>query len=459
MIKTESYSKPAPIDYAIGTEDLLKPTNMTTIQYEVDTEDYMWTRNQGIMRDIIAGFLTDQGSDINSGDCYASISNLLARFNVPGYDPCRMVDAKYREEVRQKLGRYPKAFYGFYQKMFHAAWGAPIQKYTNDFAFIYNFKQRKPMILIDALRKLWGLKPELDELTNDNHYHTAPTLFCCMRYLKPDISEVGSDLNIIEKPHTSTIKKLRDYYGPAKWRKICKNSLHRNKLLGRYSFESKFMHVPSTVLKQRMCNQVMSVRSVEITLNILKESHITLNHFLRVEEWLNDTARMMGRPVEQLKYIKTWQRLEEIHNREVEKQNEKNNAPLSDEPITKGVPVALEGYEFTPLISARQIADHGSEMHHCVKIYMGSVVEGVYYVYKILNISTGEINTLGLRRNQYDRSTFTGAKIEVGEWYVDQCHRKYNQANDIPDEVRRHILTTFTNNLQKSNTSLQLNMP
>lgn len=79
------------------------------------------------------------------------------------------------------------------------------------------------------------------------------------------------------------------------------------------------------------------------------------------------------------------------------------------------------------LISAREIADEGASMHHCVAGYAASASEGLYYVYSIRDMEDRRVGTLGLRLQE---CTLTDDELVISskpvfDQLVGPCNKKF----------------------------------
>lgn len=213
-------------------------------------------------------------------------------------------------------------------------------------------------------------------------------------------------------------QELKKSLGEKEWKKLCKNSYSRNRLLfmkanGRIT-PVEWNAVPSTLLKGRtMFNpEVLSwlVRTQDKTLKEIatgKDMQREANLYL-------DTHRMCVGAGETFNPSWSKRRMKEEHDRLSRLQQTLANQKRAqrDAEYAKLLTVdfrelhkGLESITFdfgvvaTPLVNMQQVQEEGSKMHHCVGSYADRCARGEYLVW---HLTKGDIETtLGIHA-QYE---------------------------------------------------------
>lgn len=253
-------------------------------------------------------------------------------------------------------------------------------------------------------------------------------------------------------------QELKKVLGEKEWKKLCKNSYSRNRLLfmkadGRIT-PVEWNAVPSTLLKgrKRFKPEVLSwlVRTQDKTLkeiatgkDIQREAHLYL-----------DTHRMCAGAGETFNPCWSKRRMKEEHDRLSRMQQTIANQKraLRDTEYAKLLSVdfrelhkGLESITFdsgivaTPLVNMQQVQDEGTNMHHCVGSYAEYCARGEYLVWHLRK--GAEESTLGIRVIKHQDST---------KQYVIQQH--YGKCNsEVSDRDFVEAANTIIKVLNASN--------
>lgn len=213
-------------------------------------------------------------------------------------------------------------------------------------------------------------------------------------------------------------QELKKFLGEKEWKKLCKNSYSRNRLLfmkakGRIT-PVEWNAVPSTLLKGRAAFnlEVLSwlVRTQDKTLKEIatgKDVQREANMYL-------DTHRMCIGAGETFNPSWSKRRMKEEHDRLSRLQQEIANQKRAQRDaeyakllsvdfreLHKGLDCITfdSGVVATPLVNMQQVQEEGSKMHHCVGSYADRCARGEYLVW---HLTKGDIETtLGIHA-QYE---------------------------------------------------------
>ena len=211
-----------------------------------------------------------------------------------------------------------------------------------------------------------------------------------------------------------SLKELKEFVGKGNWKRICANTVSRNKLLARVmgtsftlqpdrkELATRFVKLPSSILKTggTLCGSGY-MGTHDAVLETCKKLRILTkpSEVRRVQHTYSDTRRMCVQ--RDLPFNANWnyERIQLLHE-------ELRVAPLRERYSTATFGsisditvdnVQEKGYTATLLKSAREICDEGEAMHHCVAIYASDVSKGTYLVYSIRDEEGKRYSTLGIR--------------------------------------------------------------
>lgn len=217
-------------------------------------------------------------------------------------------------------------------------------------------------------------------------------------------------------------QELKKSLGEGKWKKLCKNSYSRNRLLFMKSNEKvtplDWIEIPSTILKERTrwLPEVYSwlIRTQDST---LKEIATTTT--AQVIYYM-DTKRMCEGAGETFNPNWSARRMKQEHDRLSRMQQEIANRRQSerDEHYAKLLEIdfrelhnGLERVEFSsgvvaiPLVNMQQVQEEGSKMHHCVGSSANMCAEGDYLVW---HLTKGDVETtLGINVSSDKKYNFS----------------------------------------------------
>lgn len=222
-------------------------------------------------------------------------------------------------------------------------------------------------------------------------------------------------------------QELKKFLGEREWKKLCKNSYSRNRLLflksnGRTT-PVDWNVVPSTILKGRthwmpevyewlIKTQDCYLKSITTDYNIQREAIIYI-----------DTQRMCIGAGETFNPNWSKRRMKEEHDRLSRIQQEIANRRAADcnaeyakllEKDFRELHKGLETIRFdsgviaTPLINMQQVQEEGSKMHHCVGSYASRCAKGTYLVWHLTKDSIETTLGIGAYQGKYSFSQHYG---------------------------------------------------
>lgn len=230
-------------------------------------------------------------------------------------------------------------------------------------------------------------------------------------------------------------QELKKFLGEREWKKLCKNSYSRNRLLFLKSNSSitpvDWNAVPSTILKGRthwmpevyewlIKTQDCHLKSITTDYNIQREARYYL-----------DTKRMCIDAGETFNPNWSKRRMKEEHDRLSRIQQEIANRRAAEynaeyakllEKDFRELHKGLETIRFdsgviaTPLINMQQVQEEGSKMHHCVGSYARMCAKGEYLVWRL---TRGDVETT------------LGIDVHQGKYSFDQ---HYGHCNAIVED-------------------------
>lgn len=204
-------------------------------------------------------------------------------------------------------------------------------------------------------------------------------------------------------------QELKKALGETTWKKLCKNTYNRNRLLFMKSDARltpvEWNTLPSTILKSRtyFAPEVYSwlIRTQGIPLkNYSKDYNIQREASIYI-----DTQRMCIGAGETFNPNWSKRRMEEEHNRLSRMQQEIANRRQAERNATdakllkvdfRELHKGLEVMEFdsgvvaVPLVNMQQVQEEGSKMHHCVGSYATMCAQGEYLVW---HLTKGDVET------------------------------------------------------------------
>ena len=204
-------------------------------------------------------------------------------------------------------------------------------------------------------------------------------------------------------------QELKKSLGEQAWKKLCKNSYSRNRLLFLKSTHGftpvDWSAVPSTILKGKIYwmpevyewlikIQDCPLKSITTDYNIQREASIyidTQRMCIDAGETFNPNWSKRRMKEEHDRLSRTQQ---EIANRRVAEHNAEYAKLLEKDfrELHKGLEtIHLDsGVIATPLVNMQQVQEEGSKMHHCVGSYASMCAKGEYLVW---HLTKGDVKT------------------------------------------------------------------
>lgn len=308
-------------------------------------------------------------------------------------------------------------------------WVDPIKEHANRFAYS-NQRKLKP----EMVRIIWECLPEIKQAQKDGIYNIVPWI-------------LQEGLN----PH-----ELKEKFGKSNWKKICKQSMTRNKMLAagakRFRYEGSIeqaLTLPSYLLKKGGCTNFQWTQS---TIWLIKNKQISSKHFvgkglntqaqIRLARTFEDTKRMAGELGKGFSSEWSIDKMKQKHAEYVHLVNLKRYSPIPYENLKDFIvkEVQHKGYVATLLDSAALVHQEGEAMHHCVGGYASSVAQGNYLVYSVTKDGKRS-STIAFRR--WDNTE---------DWVFNQHYGYCNcyVENDDEKEFKDIILELLNSNIQKA---------
>lgn len=331
----------------------------------------------------------------------------------------------YNKALTREFGCSPSKFLKLVNGLVHKTFVSDKfeDKYVREFCMT-PFRSGTAFKINDLrLKRLESSHDKILQADRDGIYNIAPFIF----YLN------------------KTPAELKQLFGSGNWKIVSKFSKTRNKLLAKLLFDSavvsnkfecigkqgfrRLIESPSTLLHYnfRLYAEEM-LTALELYAYLAKNFkgqwstkrtiYNEANRFFDTDQLLVQLGRRASG---------SWspRRVIEEHDAAVK---EINKNKYSDEPFAwiaeLGIPLKFEyiGYNAEVLLSAREIADEGLAMHHCVGVYATHVAQGRYLVASIRTKDGERYSTLGIT---WDDKTKTAQ--------IQQHYKAYNASVD--DEV------------------------
>lgn len=214
--------------------------------------------------------------------------------------------------------------------------------------------------------------------------------------------------------HGKTPSVMKASIGKYTWKRIAKNSLHRNLLIAKSWHGIEVAHnLPSTLLKDKcgLCKDSYNY--------IAKHCKGIWGNPRKVRDvgmFFQDTKNMLLRLGKNVNINWSLRRLQEEHDRASKEllMREYPNTPYT---WIQNIPSIIKHNKYTAelLTNSFDIAEEGLLMRHCVAFYAETASLGDYVVYSIKNSMGERYSTLGLTRDK-----------ETGKVRFQQHYRKDN---------------------------------
>lgn len=216
-------------------------------------------------------------------------------------------------------------------------------------------------------------------------------------------------------------QELKKALGENQWKKFCKNSYSRNRLLFLTSNDNfspiDWNTLPSTLLKARLAYRPevyeWLLRTQEVSLNKMLEYDFNLQR--EIHTYL-DTKRLCEAEGETFNPKWSKRRMKEEHDRLSRMQQEIANRKRVERDaeyakllardfrdMHKGLEVIKfdSGVIATPLLNMQQVQDEGRKMKHCVGAYDSLCAEGEYLVWHLTKGATETTLGINVQNNDY----------------------------------------------------------
>lgn len=332
----------------------------------------------------------------------------------------------YNKALTREFGCSPSKFLKMVNGLVHKTFVTDKfeDKYVREFCMTPLRSGTEFKISVLRLKRLESSHDKILQADRDGIYNIAPFIF----YLN------------------KTPAELKQLFGSGNWKLVSKFSKTRNKLLAKLLFDSenslsskfeyigkqgfrKIIESPSTLLHYnfRLYTDEM-LTALELYTYLAKNFEGQWSNKRAIYNEANrfiDTDRLLVQLGRRVNGSWSPRRVLEEHDAAVK---EINKNKYSDKPfawITElGIPLKFEyiGYNAEVLLSAREIADEGLAMHHCVGGYSAYVEQGKYIVVSIKTKDGERYSTLGINWNDKTKTAC-----------IEQHYKAYNARVD--DEV------------------------
>lgn len=297
---------------------------------------------------------------------------------IEGYDKLNFKHAFYKK-AGDELGCSAKVLMNHVNKLMYKVFVSDLnQKHVKSFG-INPVNKQLIGFYIDKVRKHHEL---LNQVEKDGIYNIAP--FVLHYGMQP--------------------QQLKEKFGKGAWKRLCKNSFHKNSLL--INKPTCWSDVPSSLLKNVDTSYILQIHETRYTklfewLKLhFKGSWGNKKVISRASDIFLDTLRMASDLDENVSVKWNPEKIKKCHD---EFAKRISRAQFSDKKFNWVDDFKVQEFTFgsftaTLLTSAAQIAEEGDAMSHCVGSYASYSKEGSYLVYSVKK--DGErYSTIGLNVN------------------------------------------------------------
>lgn len=337
-------------------------------------------------------------------------------------------NVRWARAFSDKYGITPAKFKKVFNALMMNVWVDPIKEHANRFA--YNSRKKLNPWMI---KKIWINLEIVEQAKRDGIYNIVPW--------------------ILEKEDHP--QGLKEDFGKSVWKKICKQSMTRNKFLASGAKRFRYgenniqtaLELPSYMLKKGGNCHFQWTASTKW---LFDNKQLNSKNFVRnnreqvlLARTYEDTKRMSEELGKSFNHNWSIDKMKEKHTEYVKLVNLKRYSPepfncLKDFSVKE---VSHKGYIATLLDSASLVHGEGQAMHHCVGGYVESVRQGRYLVYSITK--DGKRSSTVAFSKAYDPSGLSDYK----EWMFNQ-HYGYCNAH-IQDEDEKEISGLILSQLNK----------
>lgn len=341
---------------------------------------------------------------------------------------------KANQEFNEKYGLTPTKFKKIWNAIQRKVWVEPVEKYIMRFGF-----NSRGKICPHRLGDIWD----------------------SLELIKQSEKDCTENIIPFQIKHGKDTKMLREHYGKGVWKKLCANSMTRNKHIasvvgGRNAHDGStienVIQMPSWMLKKGRQNPYgwgkMGLHCYQL---FGKDNIRDMVRYQNLARDCQQMASQLGYSFDPLKH--SYESTLEKHNEYKEKINLKK---YSKDPFIwmKDITKVVEhrGYKAELLDNAFDIRNEGERMHHCVGAYSGYCAEGEYMVWHVSK--DGEpCSTIGIQKEttyQYFQDPMLERK-EVGfKWEIQQHYGICNKHVEDEDEKELAQLVVNLINKEKS---------
>lgn len=201
-----------------------------------------------------------------------------------------------------------------------------------------------------------------------------------------------------------TAEDLKKEYGKGLWKRLCKNSHYRNKVIGESLAVSVMVNYPTSVIK--MVNRISGCGHINAEFKIeladwytkhFKGKWTTLTHgdIIDIYNYVKDTKQMSEQLGYKFKLNMDYDSLKQLHDKYAKAIRGRQYSSEPFEWIDNVPKQHVRGdYSIVLLDNPRSIREEGDVMKHCVASYINLVARKEYLVYSVMK--NGEkVSTVG----------------------------------------------------------------
>lgn len=258
-----------------------------------------------------------------------------------------------------------------------------------------------------------------------------------------------------------TPKELKELFGKGLWKRLCANSMTRNKYIANYckymsdstlkNMVRTLSYFPSAILKRGYKYLHFEGEVALLLRDGYTASFIASPEGIRMIHMLNDTGRMAARRGvefnpewsvkrilalhEELTALQNAEAQERLYNRHKNTVAETN---ALEEAQTKASIYQSEGVTCVLLDTPTKLLKEAKDMKHCLAAYASRVLSGKYLAYSVTAVD-GTRSTLGLRVD------FKNDKVQV------VFNQHYGYCNEIIKDIQvQSVVDTFVERLNNT---------
>lgn len=327
-----------------------------------------------------------------------TIGSFLSQFGIMGHPK------KANKEFTEKYGITPSNFKRCYNAIISKVWVKPVEVYVKRFAFTA-IQRINP----SHLDSIWKNLDTIKQLEKEGNSHLIPfTVY-----------------------HGKNTQEMKKELGKAIWKKVCKNSMTRNKHIAKLKTSQldQVVDFPSYILKKGGNSGVpMNKYGKWLLESGCYDKTPYTGRNARAIHTCRDTESMAKRLGKGFSFKWTLEKMEQKHEeyKDLIMAEKYSPTPFKHLQDFKVKEITIGEYKATLLNNALAIYNEGKEMHHCVGMYSEYVASGDYLVYAVTK-GDEKTSTIGIN---VERSS-TGQVSYVFQQQYGLCNKFVDQPEEI----------------------------